>query len=398
MSLRVLIPGTGKELLRKELELAFANAGCAVAAIAPDLLRGQGGASTLKELAGHGQALLFCVNFQGLEGLPALLEGLGAEQSRVRIAAWCVDNPWNLLSGARHTAWQGINLFVTDKSFVAPLKAYGAQRVHHLPLAASFALFAPNKARDAAFPPPVDLAPFVFVGRSAFPGKERFFAGARLPGKLIKTARAMLKKGERPDLVWWEAQLAADSEAYGAPASKDASNPAKGAGCAARQSALGAEEANLCWRAFCLKAAAGSDGKSLDVYGDNGWKGILPAGARLREPVDYYARLPGIYAAAPYSLALTSLQLPSGLNQRHFDVWAAGGLCLTDNTPGLHLFPEELTRPVTFCTAENITATAEALEKAHNRETLGQDWQNHLRAHHTYEHRVESILRAMGLA
>jgi spore maturation protein CgeB len=106
--------------------------------------------------------------------------------------------------------------------------------------------------------------------------------------------------------------------------------------------------------------------------------------------VDYYARLPGIYAKARYNICLTSLQLPQGLNQRHFDIWMAGGLCLSDATPGLGLFPRELTRPITFTQANDIAAVA---EQADSRRTfLIADWQSHLLEHHTYAHRVRTVL------
>lgn len=388
MSMQIILPGTGKELLRKELAQAFANAGCTVQHLAPEKLD----AGALEELLADGSAAFVSVNFQGLENLPAVRDAFmrvyGKEKGRAggRIAIWCVDNPWNLLAGQRDPAWRECSLFVTDESFVAPLKAHGAQRVFHLPLAASFAHFAPDKERDSAYPPPDNLAPFVFVGRSAFPGKERFFAGIRLPDDLLRTARTMLKAGERPDLGWWEERLLSGNEAFWP-------------GAKARQCAFGAEEANLIWRAFCLQQAAkagrGTEKPGLDVFGDEGWKGIVPTGGRLHPPVDYYARLPGIYRESRYSLALTSLQLPKGLNQRHFDVWAAGGVCLSDDTPGLALFPEELTAPIRFKTSQNIAATAEKLEKNHNRNQLVADWQNLLREKHSYADRVDAILQAL---
>jgi spore maturation protein CgeB len=112
--------------------------------------------------------------------------------------------------------------------------------------------------------------------------------------------------------------------------------------------------------------------------------------------VDYYARLPGIYARARYSLCLTSLQLPQGLNQRHFDIWMAGGLCLTDASPGLDLFPRELTRPVTFRAPGDIARITRELERAGNREALIASWREHLLERHTYAHRVRDILERVG--
>jgi hypothetical protein len=169
--------------------------------------------------------------------------------------------------------------------------------------------------------------------------------------------------------------------------------------------ALGAEEANMRWRSRCLAGAAalgsvlgstqgsthdGSPG--LDIFGDKGWEGLSPAQSRLNPPVDYYTRLPGIYARARYNLALTSLQLPQGLNQRHFDVWMAGGLCLTDATPGLELFPEELVRPVRFASVQELPRVVDRLEASGQRQALVNDWRNLLLAEHCYTHRVATVL------
>jgi hypothetical protein len=138
-------------------------------------------------------------------------------------------------------------------------------------------------------------------------------------------------------------------------------------------------------------------GIGLDLFGDAGWRAILPPGARLRPPVDYYARLPGIYAAASFNLCLTGLQLPHGLNQRHFDVWAAGGLLLSDATPGLELFPEELARAVTFRTARDMAMLAARLESGAERDTLIADWQRCILQKHCYVHRVQTILEKLRL-
>lgn len=390
----VVLPDSGTELLRQELALAFAEAGCRVSRVHPAALHDSDSPHCLSHLADSGPFLLFSVNFQGLAPLRQTLEAL--EHSGGRAAVWCVDNPWNLLAGVRDPRWKTLPLFVTDDFFIAPLKEHGACCVHHLPLAACFALFAPNPAREAAFPPPDDLAPFVFVGRSAFPGKEHFFAGQTAPEEISRRAGRMLLQGERPDLTWWEQELKC------APASF-------WPGKTARRPALGAEEANLAWRRLCLKEAAlagqglaGLDHQvhkgnpGLDIFGDEGWRPRLPTGARLRPPVDYYSRLPAIYAKARYNLCLTSLQLPNGLNQRHFDVWAAGGVCLSDATPGLRLFPEELTRPIRFQTPKDIGPLAERLEKNHAAQGLIADWQRHLHEQHRYAHRVTTALEVLA--
>lgn len=412
MTRHVILPDAGDGLLQRELARAFAAAGCRVSPARPDVLHDGKAPGGLSELLDGEAALLFSVNFQGLGNLRNTLELL--KRSGGRAAVWCVDNPWNLLSGVRDPRWKSLPLFVTDASFLGPLQEHGAESVWHLPLAASPEDFCPGAARNAAFSPPDDLAPYVFVGRSAFPGKEAFFAGSRPPDALLRQSLEMLPRGERPDLTWWEKSLASVPGSFW-PGKK------------ARMPAFCAEESNFAWRALCLAAAAraGSrlrlnpaaeesgppatgamrrdgrenerqSGSGLDIFGDRGWLPVLPAGARLFSPVDYYAHLPGIYARARYSLCLTSLQLPEGLNQRHFDIWMAGGLCLSDATPGLALFPGELTRPIRFDAPGDIAGKTKELERPGVRESLIASWREHLLERHTYAHRVQTILERVA--
>ncbi|MDL2216793.1 DUF3880 domain-containing protein [Desulfovibrio sp. OttesenSCG-928-M14] len=380
----IILPGTESDLLRRELALGFAALGCRVSRLRPDEPGG------LAALAASPKTLLFSVNFQGLFPLRERLALLGA--SAARAAVWLVDNPWNILSGVRDPRWKSLPIFVTDASFIKPLRAHGAEFVRHLPLAAAFELFAPNEERDAAYAPPKDAAPLCFVGRSAFPGKETFFAGQQLPEGILAEAKALLKAGQRPNLTWWEDKLKLTGALFW-PGKK------------ARLAALGAENSNLAYRSQCLAAAcaagaclAGAAAPALDIYGDDGWRALLPAGARLYPPVDYYARLPGIYAAHRYSLCLTSLQLPCGLNQRHFDIWAAGGFALSDDTPGLDIFPGDLTRPIRFGKAPGLPALPELvanLEKNNARGDLQRQWRECLKNGHSYAHRAASVLEAL---
>jgi spore maturation protein CgeB len=134
----------------------------------------------------------------------------------------------------------------------------------------------------------------------------------------------------------------------------------------------------------------------LDLFGDPGWQEHVRGGVRLRPPVDYYTRLPCIYARSRYSLCLTSLQLPQGLNQRHFDVWTAGGFCLSDASPGLGLFPEELTRPMSFRAPSDIGPRVQALENSGARQALAAGWQSCLWAEHRYVHRALAVLDALA--
>ncbi len=375
---RIILPDNGKNLMRRELAAAFEALGCTVTRVAPERLDDLADPFCLGRLLEAGSCLLLSINFQALERPRPRLASLAKAGSTA--AAWCVDNPWNVLSGVRDPSWKTVPLFVADKSFVQPLRRAGAEKVFHLPLAACPDLFG-----AAEVPEPLTPAPIAFVGRLAFPGKEAFFAGIEAPAAMLREAEAHIKRGVRPDFDWWSRRLGLDPSGFW---------PGK----QARVPALGAETGNLRLREHCLAQAAKAgaactdDGPGLDIYGDA--PAEPPAGVRFFPAVDYYSRLPGIYRRACYSLCCTSLLLPHGLNQRHFDVWTAGGVCLTDNTPGLDLFPPELTRPVTFQGPADLPRLVESLEKLpeHGRSALIRDWQALLQERHTYRHRAAYIL------
>jgi len=450
----VLLPGAEGDLLVRELAAALTDAGLAVRVLPP----GRTGELVPALLREHRPALFLCVNFKGLDPFGELFHLL--EAARVPVCVWCVDNPFHLVSGLRSPFWTRARLAVTDASFAPALRLHGAREVLHLPLAAWPELFAPRggegagggpaggagaggsansgrpgggegagagaglslvgpfqvdhgqgaapgagaslSSRSAMAPdrgtgavpgagtvPGTGAAPepdlglgerMAFVGRSQFPGKAKFFAGCAVPRWQWDAARALLDAGGRPDFHWWEQRLDIWPLWPGPEA---------------RRIGAGAEAASVELRAACLEAAAPL---GLTVYGDQGWAERLPAGAVLRPPVDYYTTLPAIYRQAAWTLNATSLLLPHGLTQRHFDVWAAGGLLLTDATPGLSLFPEELAREVRFATPADLPALARRLAPGtplrHDVQTA---WRTEILTHHTYAHRVAALREWLGV-
>ncbi len=356
----VLVPDIPGSLLYPALARAFALEGLAVRAVTREGL--------LACLETERPRLFFSVNFQGLDRFGEVQAVLA--RAGVPVAVWCVDNPFHVLSGVRTPAWRDLRLFVTDDWFVAPLRDHGARCVAHLPLAADWAFF-------EAVPDRPELAEsLLFVGHSAFPDKGRFFAGLRPDPALWAEALAMLEGGQRPDYGWWAHRLGV---------------AALWPGKAARRVGIGAEEAGLFWRRLVIAEAARFG--RLAVCGDAAWPGLVDAPFAALAPVPYGAPLAGLYASARAVVGAVSPLLPHGLTQRHFDVWAAGGCLLTDATPGLALFPEELTRPVTYARASDIAGLAREVERG--RDGLVAAWRELIAARHTYRHRVRSVLESL---
>lgn len=355
----IWLPGESAALIIPELARAATILG-----LRPRLLPADLPPTKLIELLETGHPRLFLsINLRGLDPYgenQALLAKAG-----VPVALWCVDNPLHLLCGQKNRLWLRLPLYVTDSWFIEPLQSLGADP-RHLPLATWLQFFPPG-------PPCPRGRELLFVGRASFPDRDRFFAASRVPESLAKQAAVL--SGRTAHFGWWREQLP---------------DIALWPGNDVRVLGLGAELASTRWRSDCLQALARRVG--LNVVGDQTWAGLVPQATHL-PPVDYYHGLAQCYAASPFTLNLTSLLLPHGLTQRHFDVWACGGFLLTDNTPGLDIFPADLTRAVSFETPEQALSLLFDLEaRPGHKEELRRAWQELIIRDHTYTRRLAHIL------
>ncbi|MBD5557796.1 MAG: glycosyltransferase [Desulfovibrio sp.] len=370
----VWLPGDESRLLHRELRQALTEAGFSpVCGAAP---RDAAGLSAA--WGGRVPAFALSVNMRGLDADGRVFHACRA--LGVPVALWFVDNPWHVLSAARLPWWQEAQLFVTDASFIDGLRAAGAEHIHPLPLAVAPHMWRPLP--DAAEAGRLaQLAPR-FVGRAAFPDRERFFAAARVPGDLLARALALTDENAEPareaHFHWWVERLRVRPWP---------GHEVRGAG-------LGAER---CAQANRARWIAGGLPLGLRVTGDNLWRELVP-GCEPESPVDYYGSLPELYREASAVLNVTSLLIPQSLSQRHFDVWAAGGLLLSDATRGLDIFPAELTRPITLTSREGFgPRLAELTANPQGARDLREAWREHLRAAHTYGHRLAFIREKIGV-
>jgi len=370
----VWLPLGEGDLLGKELALAFEAKGYSVRFIDHEAI-GKHPGSALPALLKEGAPDLFLsVNFKGFDHF-----GLGyniLREAGVKVAIWMVDNPFNLLTSVKSGYWKDAKLFVTDHSFIGPLIGIGARWVTHLPLAACPELFAeggtlPDFAHDIE-------DKLVFVGRSEFPKKDKFFAGLTPNQRLLDDAINMLASGDRPDFHWWQEYIQAQLWP----------------GNEVRSVGVGAEVAGYTWRVRCL-SASGSD---TIIFGDDKWGQIDDITAEVRPLLDYYITLPAVYRAASVSLNVTGMQLPAGLTQRHFDVWCAGGFLISDANPGLKIFPEDLTQAVTFTSPGDIPKLFDRFrQETDEKRELRKAWQELILRDHTYHNRADTVLKTLGL-
>lgn len=361
----IILSGTEKELLTYELNIA-----CQQIGFIPLYFPPQGTISQLFQIVKEQQPSLFLsINLQGLDNEGYFFYLLQA--SKIPVAIWLVDNPWHVLSKLRSPWWKEATLFITDRSFIHELHRHGAQNVYVLPLAAWTKTLLPNSTNTTIHP----LKPLVFIGNASFPNKKQFFSGLQLPNLIISKAKLKLNNNNPPHIHWWVKQLAI-KQCW--PGKK------------IRLAGLGAEECSLLKRQLWLTIAAE---KGLTLFGNPEWKYLLPPKTDVRSPIDYYTTVPHVYKQAKYTLNITSLLLPKGLTQRHFDVWMFDGFLITDATEGLSLFPKELTEFITIQSVKDLHSCIERFEKDTTlRLHLMHAWKKHLIDFHLYSNRLQNIL------
>ncbi len=331
--------------------------------------------------------LFFSINLAGLsaDGQDfALLQALN-----IPVVLWFVDNPWHVLSSLRLPWWKKAHIFVTDASFIATLRMEGAENVHHLPLAVAQHMWNTQQTQyrneSLQIIEAVQNAQCVFVGRASFPQKQGFFAALRLDENELEQGLTLLNEHkESPDFLWWL------QKRHGTAL------PSKGTlwpGKDVRHVGLMAEECAKAQRVQWLKAMITVPSA---IFGDSeAWqealKGVDVSRARFCDVLDYYGILREVYAVAPQVLNVTSLLLPWGLTQRHFDVWAAGGFLWTNYTKGLDIFPQELTRHMAFASPDDFMRAMKNMPES-TRQELKIGWKEELRNHHQYSQRMAFVL------
>ncbi len=132
-------------------------------------------------------------------------------------------------------------------------------------------------------------------------------------------------------------------------------------------------------------------GLDLVLYGDEGWKALTPKTA-YNGPVPYPDGLPGIYRGGIH-LNVTSYQMPTGVNQRVFDIPAAGGILLTDDQEDLGDLFDHDRECLTFDHPEEAANKAAYLlqHQDYGRKISARARERILKEH-TYDRRAQNII------
>ncbi|MCC6748529.1 MAG: glycosyltransferase [Deltaproteobacteria bacterium] len=295
---------------------------------------------------------------------------LGAllEELELPVAVWYVDSPQFVLRQGGLPARSVTSLFLWERTLLPAMRARGAEDLHYLPLATD----------PSRFPcrPEAPARPLAFVGDSMQSAQEKW--RARLNGAGRRQARRLA-----------EALLAAASAADRAALLHPADGPGR-----PDWNVLGAAtwEATATHRLGLLRAVAGPD---LHLYGDAGWKRLLPT-ATFCGPLDYGEALAAVYRSSAVNLNATSRQMPTAVNQRVFDVPACGGFVLSDAQADVGEHFELGSEAVVYRDADELAALCRHyLAHPEERAAVARRARERVLRDHTYETRVQTLLAAL---
>jgi spore maturation protein CgeB len=328
--------------------------------------------------------LLLTVNHLGFDA-DGLLDDLLARLS-VPAASWFVDSPVFILGRSR--PGPGIQAFSWDRDYLPFLRGRGFAGVHYLPLASDGEIFKPPPRQ---LPPARNLA---FVGDSLSAATEKCLGqlkrpwGERQAADFLAAVDALAEDFlAGPELLPDRAALARLAEKFGLNDIADCRGPL---------GSLVTWRASRLWRLKVLRALPWPN---LTVAGDRHWGGLLGLGpGRLCPPLDYYRDLAAFYQGSRVNLNITSAQMKTGLNQRVFDVPAAGAFLLTDWRGQLEEAFEPGREVVAYRSPEEargLAAWYAAPEHDRAREKVVRAARRRVRGEHLYRHRLAKILAAL---
>jgi len=197
----------------------------------------------------------------------------------------------------------------SDRVYVDVLKKHGFKRVEWLPLATD---------------------PDLFSGRFERP----FEAAAAFVGSLSQSPETLRAAREAKFVSSPALHRAMDKAVFSGAAYRECEELLADLPRATRAVLFRwiSEEASLRAR---IKTVAALGKTGIAVYGNDVWRSCLPKGAEFRGRLDYAKDAPALYASAKVNLNVTHPQLVTAINQRVYDVSAAGGFVLSDEREDL---------------------------------------------------------------
>ncbi|MDR2892313.1 MAG: glycosyltransferase [Deltaproteobacteria bacterium] len=311
---------------------------------------------------------------------------------KLPLASWFVDNPNLILYSYDNLVSPWTAVFTWDADNQAPLRQMGFEHVFYLPLGTDHLRFAPPQDPDALLKKHPDWRAGVsFVGNS-----------------MLHKVRARLKQINLPpillDCYHETAAGFADSDARSVSAYLETRHPEQFRAFQAMEPLerrLG-YEAMLTWEAtlqYRLDCVQGTLDQHPLIVGDDGWFELFADETRpwrYHSELTYYTDLPEFYPLSDINFNCTSKQMKGAVNQRIFDVPAAGAFVLTDWREQIENLFEPGKEVICFHAPEEVPDLLKHyLRHPAERQKITQAARKRILDQHCYEHRLETVISHM---
>jgi len=268
---------------------------------------------------------VFTVNMLGFDAGGTLLGLL--EQLSLPLLNWFVDTPFGILGDDVSVDYSNILSLCWERNFIEPFRArFSKHRIEYMPYAT--ALTGREKLSNPYFANQIS-----FVGSSMHYGVATWREKAAISPILEK-----------------EFTLYMQDSLYSLPQVLDDFFREYRVEDRLQQTFFYFLGSKL-YRENMVKCL--SHGGNFAVYGDDGWRNSGINNLKLFPSLDYYRETPQLFFNSKININITSPQMAKAVNQRVFDIPAAGGFLLTDYRSDLNeLFADgEL---VVFNSAEEL--------------------------------------------
>ncbi|MDD4701105.1 MAG: DUF3880 domain-containing protein [Desulfovibrio sp.] len=325
------------------------------------------------------------LNHMGVDVEGVLMDLLARLQ--LPLASWFVDNPHLIIHLYSRCVSPWTTLFTWDADNIESLRAAGFEHVFYLPLGTDPDRFHPDKAANA---PAAWQADISFVGNSMIYKVGGRLKHGRFPRDLLlpfyKVSQAFVESDQRSVAAFLHDCFPQVFSRYEALPDNEAK--------LAYETAITWQATRL-YRNNCVRLLLPL--KPL-VVGDDGWRVEFrhdPIQPRYLDALSYYAELPSFYCHSLVNFNCTSKQMKGAVNQRIFDVPAAGAFVLTDWRPQMEQLFEQSEM---ICYNEPDEAPELAryyLSHSTERKKTALRARQRVLACHTWTHRLQTLLEQM---
>ncbi|MFV0423278.1 CgeB family protein [Oleidesulfovibrio sp.] len=329
------------------------------------------------------------INHLGVDREGILMELL--ERLQLPLASWFVDNPHLILYLYNKLVSPWTALFTWDADNLDSLKQLGFKHVFHLPLGTDPSRFVPSKKLAQQHPLQADVS---FVGNSmVYKVAQRMKAG-RFPASMLREYKQVAAGFSRSNERDVRRYLKADHPNVLAAYEKLPEPEQRLA-----YETMITWEATRQYRSNCVRQTLIFNPL---IVGDKGWQITFKNDRnkwRSHKELSYYSDLPWFYPLSAINFNCTSKQMKGAVNQRVFDVPACGAFVLTDWRYQM----DELFEPqkeVAFYSEPKEAADMIRFYLANPsaRNSIASAARKRILNEHTYEHRLQRLIRNMQQA